>query len=155
MRQALSQVSSNERRAVQPMNPAADILRSTQSQKRFVSRVTTLALAQFAQLSGVGEANLEGLVDYGVLTPVTSEGESWAFDIGCVMTLQRAERLRRDLALDGHAFALAVMLLNQITALERQLCGARLEVSARPGAQGTFMTESNAKLSTPISICQP
>jgi hypothetical protein len=86
-------------------------------------------------LSGVGEANLKGLVDYGVLTPVTSEDESWTFDVGCVMTLQRAERLRRDLALDGNAFALAVMLLNQITALEGQLCGARLEVSARPGVK--------------------
>lgn len=120
---------------MQPMNPAPDILRSTQSQKRFVSRVTTLALAQVARLSGVGEANLKGLVDYGVLTPVTSEGESWAFDNGCVMMQQRAERLRRDLALDAHAFALAVMLLNQITALEGQLCGARLKVSARLGVK--------------------
>ena len=96
-----------------------------QPQKEFVSRVTTLALAQVAQLSGIGEADLKGLVDYGVLTPVTSEGEPWSFEIGCVMTLQRAERLRRDLALDGHAFALAVTLLHQITALEGQLRSAK------------------------------
>lgn len=117
------------------MNATPDLLRSTQPQKEFISRVTTLTLAQVAQLSGIGEADLRGLVDYGVLTPVTAEGETWAFDIGCVMTLQRAERLRRDLALDGHAFALAVMLLNQITALEGQLRSARWEVPARPAVK--------------------
>lgn len=74
-------------------------------------------------MSGIGEDDLKGLVDYGMLAPVTAEGEPCAFDIGFVMTLQRAERFRQDLALDGYAFALTVMLLNQITALERR-CAA-------------------------------
>ena len=80
-----------------------------------------LSIAQTAQLSGVSETDLLGLIEYGVLTPSTPESELRTFDIGCVMKLQRAALMRQDLALDSHGFALALMFLNQITGLEAQL----------------------------------
>lgn len=81
----------------------------------------TLSLEQVAQLSGVATADLKGLVDHGVLTPVTPVSDPWAFRLDCVMTLQHTDHLRQDLALDDHGFALAMMLVSQITDLEGEL----------------------------------
>lgn len=78
-------------------------------------------MAQVSQLSGVCEADLLDLMDYGVLSSTESDDEVLVFNLGCAMTLQHAQVLRRDLALDNHAFALAVMFLNEISELEAQL----------------------------------
>ncbi|MCY7305551.1 MAG: hypothetical protein LH632_05270 [Rhodoferax sp.] len=88
------------------------------------STAVKLSIEQVAQLSGVGIIDLRGLVDHGVLSPAMPDGEPWSFSLDCVMTLQRADHLRRDLALDDHGFALAMMLLGQIEGLEEEL-GAR------------------------------
>ncbi len=93
-----------------------------------VTDLSLLSMAQVAQLSGVSVTELSGLVDYGVLIPVAPDSKPWAFKAACVMTLQRAEALRQDLVLDGHSFALAVMLLNQITGLEVLLYNTRAEL---------------------------
>ena len=82
---------------------------------------TLLSIGQTAQLTGVSEADLLGLVEYGVLTPAEPDKQPRTFDIGCLMKLQRAALMRQDLALDSHGFALAVMLLDQITGLEVRL----------------------------------
>ena len=87
-----------------------------------------LSIGQTAQLSGISESDLLGLVEYGVLVPAAPESEPSTFDIGCVMKLQRAAMLRQDLALDSHGFALAVMFLNQITGLEAQLHSAQRDL---------------------------
>ena len=105
-----------------------EVLPSKSLQADVVSDLTSLSMAQVAQLSGVSVTELSGLVDYGVLMPIALESQPWAFKAACVMTLQRAEALRQDLLLDGHSFALAVMLLNQITGLEVQLCSTRNEL---------------------------
>ena len=80
-----------------------------------------LSMIQTAQLSGVSEADLLNLVEYGVLVPAAPESQPSTFDISCVMKLQRAALMREDLALDNHGFALAMMFLNQITGLEEKL----------------------------------
>jgi chaperone modulatory protein CbpM len=92
--------------------------------------VTPLSIGQTAQLSGVSEADLLGLIEYGVLTPAAAESEPRTFDIDCVMKLQRAALMRQDLALDSHGFALALMFLNQITGLEAQLHSAQCDLRA-------------------------
>jgi hypothetical protein len=97
------------------------VLRPLQAQRDFVNHAMTLSIEQVAQLSGVGTTDLRGLVEHGVLLPVMPGGEPWTFSLDCVMALQRADHLRRHLALDGHGFALAMMLLGQITGLEQQL----------------------------------
>lgn len=96
-----------------------------QTQGDAADKMATLSLEQVAQLSGVGAADLRSLVDYGVLTPVR---DPWTFRLDCVVTLQRADHLRQDLALDDHGFALAMMLLGQITDLEDELRTAQPKV---------------------------
>ena len=97
---------------------------------------TLLSIGQTAQLSGVSEADLLGLIEHGVLTPSAPENEPRTFDIDCVMKLQRAALMRQDLALDSHGFALALMFLNQITGLEAQLHSTQcdLRYCRSPGA---------------------
>lgn len=73
------------------------------------SEARLLSIGQTAQLSGISESDLLGLVDYGVLAPAVTESAPDTFDIDCVMKLQRAAMLRRDLALDSHGFALTAM----------------------------------------------
>ena len=92
------------------------------------SEARLLSIGQTAQLSGISESDLLGLVDYGVLAPAVTESAPDTFDIDCVMKLQRAAMLRRDLALDSHGFALTVMFINQITALEAQLHSAQRDL---------------------------
>ncbi len=100
------------------------VLRPLQAQRDFAHHAVTLSIEQVAQLSGVATTDLRGLVEHGVLSPIVPGGEPWTFSLDCVMALQRADHLRRDLALDGHGFALAMMLLGQITGLEQELGAA-------------------------------
>lgn len=83
--------------------------------------MTLISIDQVEQLSGVSQADLSGLIEYGVLRPSAIEGEPCTFDISCVVTLQRAALMRKDLALDSHGFALALMFLNEITGLQAEL----------------------------------
>ena len=92
------------------------------------SNAAPLPIRQIAQLSGVSEADLGALAEYGVLTPSEPETEPATFDAGYVAKLQRAAAMRQDLALDSHGFALALMFLNQITSLEAQLGNAQREL---------------------------
>ena len=85
------------------------------------SEVTCLSIAQAAQLSGVSEADLLELVACGALVPVIPDTEPRIFDINCVLRVQRAARVRQDLALDSHGFAMVLVLFNQITRLEAPL----------------------------------
>lgn len=89
---------------------------------------STVSAGQLARLSQISEADLQGLIDYGVLTPAASTSAREGFALDCVLVLLRAGRLRSELALDSHAFALSVMLLTQIIDLEtevRELRGER------------------------------
>jgi MerR HTH family regulatory protein len=90
---------------------------------------TLLSITQTAQLSGVCEADLLGLVEYGVLTPSAPDDKPKTFEIGCVMKLQRAALMRQDLALDAHSFALAMLFLNEISGLESDLQNAQRELT--------------------------
>ena len=105
-----------------------DFLRPWPALNATVTGSQQLSLIQVAQLSGVAAADLQGLLEYGVLQPTDSEALPQTFDIGCVLNLQRAEQLRLDLALDGHGFALALMFFNRIAGVEAELRGTRAEL---------------------------
>ncbi len=79
-----------------------------------------LSVAEVSRLSGVSQEDLTGLVDFGVLAPLVSDQGPWAFNTECIPMLQRACTMRDDLALDSHAFALAVMFLQKISGLEAE-----------------------------------
>lgn len=73
---------------------------------------------QLSALSGLPLHELTELVEYGSLVPIIPDASVWTFSSRCVTTLQRAVRLRHDLVLDFDAFALAVGLIGEISALE-------------------------------------
>lgn len=89
------------------------------------------SLAELMRCSGLSEAELRELVDYGVLTPTDPQGAEWTFGADIVVTIQAAGRLREDLELDPRALALALTLMRRIRDLEAQLCNLRAQLPRR------------------------
>ena len=121
------------------------MLQPLQAQSGLVNGAATLSMEQVAQLSGVGTADLRALVEHGVLLPVTPGSEPSRFSLDCVMALQRAEHVRQDLALDGHGFALAMVLLSRITGLEDD----RRTAHPGPGPQTIWFRPSALPVALP------
>jgi predicted site-specific integrase-resolvase len=90
----------------------------------------TLSAAQVAQLSGISRDEVSSLIDHGVLKPIATQATPMRFDAQCVMTLQHADEMRRDLLLDSHAFALAVMFLTEKDDMEAKLRAVDSELRA-------------------------
>jgi len=80
-----------------------------------------LSLTDLAGLSGLSEADLRELADYGVIAPVDPQAEPPAFRADCIVTARTACRLRTDFELDVPGLALALTLLGRIHDLEAQL----------------------------------
>lgn len=93
-----------------------------------VASAGSVSLRQLAQLSGLDSAELLELMDYGVLASMPSESGDGLFAMKYIPVLQQAQRLRRDLALDSHAFALSVMLSGRIVDLELELRDLKAEL---------------------------
>lgn len=89
------------------------------------------SFAELVQISGLSEAELRELVDYGVLMPTDPQGAEWTFGGDIVVTVQAAGRLRDDLELDAQALALALTLINRIRDLEAQLRNLRAQLPRR------------------------
>jgi chaperone modulatory protein CbpM len=90
-----------------------------------------ISVAGLAQLSGLPEAELRELVEYGALVPLNPDDAEWLFAGHCVVTVQIASRLRRDFELDPQALALALSLIGRIHQLEAELRKLRLLVPHR------------------------
>jgi chaperone modulatory protein CbpM len=89
------------------------------------------SFAELVQFSGLSEAELRELVDYGALVPNNPQGAEWTFSGDIVVTVQAAGRLRADLELDPQALALALTLIGRIRDLEAQLRGLRAQLPRR------------------------
>ena len=79
------------------------------------------SLAELAELSGLSEAELRELVDYGAVTPLNPDSSPWVFNGQCLLTVRTAYRLRISFDLEPHGVALMVTLLDRIHELEAQL----------------------------------
>ena len=86
------------------------------------------SLAELAELSGLSEAELRELVDYGAVTPVNPDSSPWIFNGKCLLTVRTACRLRISFDLDPHGVALIVSLLDRIHGLEAQLGSLRAQL---------------------------
>ncbi len=89
------------------------------------------SFAELVRCSGLSEAELRELVDYGVLAPIDPQRGEWTFGGDIVVTMQIAGRLRVDLELDPHALALALKLIGRIHELEAQLRDLQAQLPRR------------------------
>ena len=89
------------------------------------------SLAELADLSGLSEAEVRELVDYGAITPVNPQSPSWVFKGECLLTVRTACRLRVSFDLEPHGVALVVSLLERIHDLEAQLGSLRAQLPHR------------------------
>ncbi len=90
-----------------------------------------VTLAELVQLSGLTESELHELIDYGALVPASRSGLHWVFSAECVISIQAAQRLRRDFELDTNALSLALRLLARIRVLEDEVRALRAELPGR------------------------
>ncbi len=81
----------------------------------------TVSMPELASVSGLTEAELRELVEYGALAPVDRQQPELVFSSERIGGLRRAARLRRDFELDLFAVALLLVYLDRIEALERQI----------------------------------
>jgi chaperone modulatory protein CbpM len=91
------------------------------------------SFTELVQCSGLAEAELRELVDYGALTPTDPQGAEWTFSGDIVVTVQAAGRLRADLELDAQTLALTVTLIKRIRELEAQIGDLRAQLPRRSG----------------------
>ena len=87
-----------------------------------------LTLTELTELSGLTEAELRELVDYGCIAPVDPHSTQWVFKGKCVTTVRAASRLRASFELEPHGVALVVSLLDRISDLEAQLNTLRAQM---------------------------
>ena len=87
------------------------------------ARVT---LVELSRCSGLDEATLRELVEYGALS--AAEGETFAGE--CVGRLRQAARLRTDLELETAALALMLRFLERIESLEGEVRHLHAQISA-------------------------
>jgi len=89
------------------------------------------SLAELCELSGLSEAELRELVDYGVLAPIDPDARHWSFSADRLIVARSARRLRRDFDLDPHGVALVVTLLERVRELEEALRDLRAKLPRR------------------------
>lgn len=87
------------------------------------ARVT---LVELSRCSGLTEATLRELVEYGALSE--EEGETFTGD--CVSRLRRAARLGTDLELETAAVAVVLRFLERIEALEGEVRHLHAQIAA-------------------------
>ena len=88
---------------------------------RWTNTRETVTLNELSQSCGMSEAELEELVEYGALVPVTPSAPECGFSADWVAPLRSASRLRVDLDLDLFTVTILLGNLARIDALERQV----------------------------------
>ncbi len=81
------------------------------------------SLGEICERCGVPADIVVEMVEYGIVTPVTdpADNDRWQFDTEALLRMSRAQRLRRDLELNPAGLALALELLDEVDALQRQV----------------------------------
>ncbi|BDH47286.1 chaperone-modulator protein CbpM [Salmonella enterica subsp. enterica serovar Choleraesuis] len=86
-----------------------------------MSKVTvTFTITEFCLYSGIQEDELMEIVGLGVIEPHDREQQPWQFDDLALSVAHRAQRLRRELALDWPGIAVTLSLLEENERLNRE-----------------------------------
>ncbi len=96
-----------------------------------IERREECTVAGLAKISGLSEAELRELVEYGAIVPLNPDDARWIFEQHCVMTVRTLGRLRRAFDLDTNALALTTSLLERIHDLEAELHRLQMTIPHR------------------------
>ena len=83
--------------------------------------VTEITWTQLVNASGLSEAELTELVQYGALVPRDPSSPVWTFESRWLVVARRASRLRREFELDPHGVSVVLSFVERIEALEGEL----------------------------------
>jgi hypothetical protein len=89
------------------------------------------SLAELGRCSGLSDAEVQELIDYGVLAPTDPQCAELSFSANLVVTIRAARRLRDDLELDPQTLALALTLIGRIRELEAQVRSLKAQLPRR------------------------
>lgn len=92
-----------------------------QDQWRWLDTRETVTLTELSLCCGMSEAELDELVEYRALVPVTPDAAERAFSAEWVTPLRNACKLRADFDLDLFTVAILLDNLAHIERLERQV----------------------------------
>jgi len=81
----------------------------------------TLSMAQLCRACGVHAELITEYVEYGILEPQGRKMTAWQFPAISLRRTQRALRLQHDLNINAAGIALALELLDEVSALRAQL----------------------------------
>ncbi len=90
-----------------------------------------LSLGELAELSGLAEAELRELVDYGAIAPIDPSAAQRTFPGECIAVARTACRLRNDFELNTPGLALALALLDRVHELEVKLRDVNAQLPRR------------------------
>lgn len=95
----------------------------------WLSDAAVCHIEHLAEVSGLSLADIEDLVDSGLITPAAPPPAPRTFHLVHVVTVRTARRLRDDFELDRNGVALALTLLRRIERLETELRATRLRTT--------------------------
>jgi chaperone modulatory protein CbpM len=100
-----------------------------------IDELGELSFAQLIECSGMTEAELRELIEYGALVPVDPATPSWMFRGDALPIARSAGRLRREFDLDLHGIAVLLRFIERIQELEAELRALRAGVSGTMSAR--------------------
>jgi chaperone modulatory protein CbpM len=74
-----------------------------------------------ADVSGLSHAELEELIENGVIVPIDEKAQPQSFQLHYVVTANTARRLRDDFELDLNGMVLALTLMRRVDELQKEL----------------------------------
>lgn len=80
----------------------------------------TFTVTEFCLHTGVSEEELREIVGLGVIEPFEIRETQWQFDDSAITRVQRARRLRQELALDWPGTAITLTLLDENARLRQE-----------------------------------
>ena len=90
-----------------------------------------VSFAQLIEYSGLPEAELRELIDYGALSPLDPTAAPPSFSASALGVARVAGRLRHDFELDANAISLLLSYVARIRALEEEVRALRAGVAGR------------------------
>ena len=101
-----------------------------------------LGLTELARIAEISSEELNELVEYGALSPLSVDKQELRFSAQCLTTLRTASKLRHDYDLDLFSMAILMDYLHRIQALEEQV--QSLQARHFDGV----LVETNSRLTT-------